>query len=464
MFVGKIDKERAAAVKNKTKGDEKRDVEGVETGGGGGCGSDGCGSGNTCASLEVASSSHEVSGSGCGNGNGGCASGCSSTATASTSQPANDKDNEGEGEENDDDDDMEEPGLENLGGAQVGIPENFKSKADTSTSTPSPQGADACTALPSIQETTASLRIYPFPSGLDISDCIIFYIGEESRGLVNLMMENSQVPVYQYAPSTGTTVLASARTSLLLSRRLFALHRAFTASTFGILVHNVGLSKSHSIVSSIRRTLKKHGKKSYTISVGRLNPAKLANFEVVECWVLVGCLEGGLVDQKEYYRPIITPWELSLALKGEQGTWAPEKWTLDFEKVMEETHHLMLGDEEDGDNENSDNERDEDAPVFSLASGQYHTSRKFSKQDPLDDSHSPKPTLTEQDQALVIKNKNEQLIRREGVDNVAGNYLATRSWQGLDPNEGLEKGDGISSLEQGRVGIARGYGHEKDGD
>lgn len=39
-------------------------------------------------------------------------------------------------------------------------------------------------------------------------------------------------------------------------------------------------------------------KKSYTLTVGRLNPAKLANFETVECFVLVGCQEGGLVDSK----------------------------------------------------------------------------------------------------------------------------------------------------------------------
>jgi diphthamide biosynthesis protein 2 len=51
-------------------------------------------------------------------------------------------------------------------------------------------------------------------------------------------------------------------------------------------------------VKHLRQLLKEKGKKSYTVSVGRVNPAKLANFEVVDCWVLVGCLEGGLVDSK----------------------------------------------------------------------------------------------------------------------------------------------------------------------
>lgn len=48
----------------------------------------------------------------------------------------------------------------------------------------------------------------------------------------------------------------------------------------------------------LRSELSRAGKKSYTISVGRLNPAKLANFAEVECFVLVGCAEGGVVDSK----------------------------------------------------------------------------------------------------------------------------------------------------------------------
>ena len=36
-------------------------------------------------------------------------------------------------------------------------------------------------------------------------------------------------------------------------------------------------------------------KKSYTISVGKLNPAKLANFLEVECFVYVACVEGAIV-------------------------------------------------------------------------------------------------------------------------------------------------------------------------
>lgn len=76
------------------------------------------------------------------------------------------------------------------------------------------------------------------------------------------------------------------------------MHQARAADVFGLVVGNVGLAASQPLLARLRADLKKHQKKSYTLSVGRLNPAKLANFMEVECFVLVGCAEGGVVDSK----------------------------------------------------------------------------------------------------------------------------------------------------------------------
>jgi len=63
------------------------------------------------------------------------------------------------------------------------------------------------------------------------------------------------------------------------------------ADIFGLVVANIGLSASKPLLDELRFELKKARKKSYTLSVGRLNPAKLANFAEIECFVLVGCNE-----------------------------------------------------------------------------------------------------------------------------------------------------------------------------
>lgn len=58
------------------------------------------------------------------------------------------------------------------------------------------------------------------------------------------------------------------------------------------------------LIAYLRQVLVNAHKKSYTISVGKLNPAKLANFAEIECFVLVACSEHSLIDAKVQSTPI----------------------------------------------------------------------------------------------------------------------------------------------------------------
>ena len=56
------------------------------------------------------------------------------------------------------------------------------------------------------------------------------------------------------------------------------------------------------------------GKKTYTMLMGRPSPAKLANFPEIEVFVMVADAPGLVLDDsKDYYAPVITPWEALLA-------------------------------------------------------------------------------------------------------------------------------------------------------
>ena len=52
------------------------------------------------------------------------------------------------------------------------------------------------------------------------------------------------------------------------------------------------------LISRLRTLLARAHKKSYTVTVGKLNPAKLANFLEIECFVLVACPENSLIEAK----------------------------------------------------------------------------------------------------------------------------------------------------------------------
>jgi diphthamide biosynthesis protein 2 len=142
-------------------------------------------------------------------------------------------------------------------------------------------------------------------------------------------------------------------------------------------------------MAHLRALIKKAGRKSYTVCVGKLNPAKLGNFAEVQAWVLVACPEGSLVDSKvrlvsstsrttilksvqEFPAPIVTPYELQLAL-------APEpEWTgryvFDFGTLLAEGAETPRAAEAEG--KDDDDHDDGDRPHFSLVTGKFQYSKR----------------------------------------------------------------------------------------
>jgi diphthamide biosynthesis protein 2 len=55
------------------------------------------------------------------------------------------------------------------------------------------------------------------------------------------------------------------------------------------------------LLERLRSLLRKRQKKVYTLAVGKLNPAKLANYLEVECFVLVACPENSLVQNTKVH-------------------------------------------------------------------------------------------------------------------------------------------------------------------
>ncbi|OCF42114.1 diphthamide biosynthesis protein 2 [Kwoniella heveanensis CBS 569] len=297
-----------------------------------------------------------------------------------------------------------------------------------------------------------ALRSIEPPSGLEMSDCVLWYIGEEGRSCMNLQMTHANNPLLLYSPSLQTVTPLHRTTSRLLSKRLFALHSAMSADIFGLIVSNIGLRSSQPLLKQLREDLKRAKKKSYTLSVGRLNPAKLANFAEVECFVLVGCNEGGVVDSRDFLAPIITPWELELALQGPDHVWAPEKWTLDLSRVLEDAQERSAAENPSKEKDVAPEEEDDDEVEFSIITGKMRTKKKFNNGSSATDSTE---IPSEGIQSLTLRNQNFSLARLESA---GSNFLASREFKGLEPRYGMDE---PSLLEEGRSGVARGYTEEK---
>ncbi|KIW26238.1 diphthamide biosynthesis protein 2 [Cladophialophora immunda] len=337
----------------------------------------------------------------------------------------------------------------------------------------------------SIPNRTVPPSVTEDPSSL--SEWHLFHISDPPTSLLlTLQSRMASLRVYStdaaHHPSSSAVSSSSLETSTaqLLRRRYALVTSLTTVPVWGILINTLSVKNYLSILVHIQSLISNAGKKSYLFVVGKLNPAKLANFSEIGGWVVIGCWESSLVDSKEFYRPIITPFELEMVLKGDdQRVWTGQ-WRGDFHGVLEEASRRKENGEGQtgmsngfGDmNGNPEGEVDTDSdsesepPEFDLRTGRYvsRTRPMQRSRQPIASMSIPNPNAHDVSRlsTALTKRSGGTMITVGGVASPAAEYLAqNRSWRGLGSDfevkyeeDEAELGDVI---EEGRTGVARGY-------
>ncbi|EXJ71112.1 uncharacterized protein A1O5_06105 [Cladophialophora psammophila CBS 110553] len=335
-----------------------------------------------------------------------------------------------------------------------------------------------------IPNRTVPPSVIENPSSL--SEWSLFHISDPPTSLLlTLQSRMASIRVYPtntiHSPSNFTASSSAVETSTaqLLRRRYALVTSLTTVPTWGILVNTLSVKNYLSVLSHIQSLISNAGKKSYLFVVGKLNPSKLANFSEIGGWVVIGCWESSLVDSKEFYRPIITPFELEMVLKGdEQRVWTGQ-WRGDFQGVLEDVERRK--ENEDGQaetsngyadaNENREGELDPDSesesepPEFDLRTGRY-----VSRTRPMQRSRRPISSMSNPDSnsnalrpsTALTKRSSGAMITVGGVASPAAEYLAQkRTWRGLGSDFEVkyeeDEAEAGSVIEEGRTGVARGY-------
>lgn len=315
----------------------------------------------------------------------------------------------------------------------------------------------------------------------------LFHISDPPPSL--LLTLSSRVSSIHIYPTDATSPSASSAdrlTSMALRRRYALLTSLSTTPIFGILINTLSVKNYMHILSHVQRQITAAGKKYYTFVVGKVNAAKVANFSEVGGWVVIGCWESSLIESKEFWRPMITPWELGVALQGDEERVWTGKWEADFESVLREEEQngakKMLGkrkekveveiaDEDkadvngEGDGE-YDSEEESAPPEFDLRTGRYVShSRPMRAAAPaaVKESSDGKEYQPLSASTALTKRANGDIAAVGGVASPGAEYLrSNRTWQGLGSDYRGEEEEGrangrAAKLEEGRSGIARGY-------
>lgn len=247
-----------------------------------------------------------------------------------------------------------------------------------------------------------------------------------------------------------------------LMRRYRYMHMARAAGTVGILVNTLSLANTKLLVNQLAKKIKDAGKKHYIFVVGKPNVAKLANFEAVDMWCVLGCDHQGIIlDQtSEYFKPIVTPYELVLAI-GDEFEWTG-KWVTDFRNVLQEIGEDETEEEKpDTATENLDQESDEE-PEFNPVTGQYtSTARPLRRLQHLrvtmnEEEEEGSPDSQNSETGALVK-KLSGAVALRGTVSTSAAHLQTREWTGLGSDWTDDVDADGAAVEEGTSGIARGY-------
>ncbi|KAL2257611.1 hypothetical protein VTK26DRAFT_9409 [Humicola hyalothermophila] len=314
-------------------------------------------------------------------------------------------------------------------------------------------------------------------SAPDLKSYAIFHISSPPTSLLLALSSRVQslhIHPTPFPPQGSADNNTATNTARLLGRRYARVLTLASAGIIGILVNTLSVSNYLASVDALRKMIAAAGKKSYTVVVGKLNAAKLANFAEVDGWVVVGCWESALVDDDAgFYRPVVTPFELRAALMpDEERVWSGEWWGgIEWigEGKKENGRSQGGGGEEGGaqkgdvgngeedEREEGDSEEESAPPEFDLRTGRLvSNSRPMRTKKPRagkkEDGASGEKTPSSG--ALAVRSKGE-LAMVNGVVSPGAEYLRSqRTWQGLGSDYVPEES---TVMEEGRSGVARGY-------
>ena len=307
----------------------------------------------------------------------------------------------------------------------------------------------------------------------------LFHISSPPQSLLlTLSSRLASIHIYPTTSPTPSPQPLQASTALSLRRRYALLTSLSTASIFGILINTLSVKNYLHIVEHVKAQIAAAGKKSYTFVVGKVNAAKIANFSEVDGWVVIGCWESSLVESGDFWKPVVTPFELEIALKGDaERVWTGE-WRADFQGILDRADkrgesrsvgELVAGGDGAVDQATGggdfDSEPESAPPEFDLRTGRYVShSRPMRSQDvPRAESQADgSGSIPAAPSYSLIKRAKGDVAMVGGEISPGAEFLRSkRTWQGLGSDfviaydeSGKETG---TAIEEGRSGIARGY-------
>ncbi|KNC29690.1 hypothetical protein FF38_05068 [Lucilia cuprina] len=264
---------------------------------------------------------------------------------------------------------------------------------------------------------------------------VCLFVGGDNQRFFNLSLSSKAAKWFIYDASSGRGSEKNPLTANYIRRRYYYIEKCKDAVTLGLIVATLTADGYLDVVKRLQMMAKSRGIKTQIISVGRINPAKLANFLEIDCFVLIGCAFNNMFESKEFYKPVVSVFEAEMALNPAWHMRYPESYVTDFKELLPEGKSFLEF------NANDINQDD-----ISLLTGRLRNCTNGTNGNDVEVS-----ALSEKQQALVAQPRMEVMTTNTGLT------FEDRTWQGLDPALGQTE---PAKLQKGLSGIPIKYSHD----
>lgn len=217
-----------------------------------------------------------------------------------------------------------------------------------------------------------------------------------------------------------------------MRRRNFYVEKCKDAQSIGIVVGTLATDGYLDVVKRVQTLARNRGIRTYLLSVGKINPAKLANFMEIDCFVFIGCPENNIYTSRDFYKPLLSVFEAELALNPAWREQYPDFYSVDFKEILPNGNRYRAAEEHTNGNGNGDYD-------ISLVSGRVRSMKTSQTQN----------ERSEDDAETQIEKKCNQMMETN-----SSSTFHERSWTGLNPDLGQQE---VAKITKGRSGIAIKY-------
>jgi diphthamide biosynthesis protein 2 len=253
------------------------------------------------------------------------------------------------------------------------------------------------------------------------------YVGTDNQSFFNISMAIKCKKWLLFDITVNSMHEVQAMDTKFIMRRSHYIEKCKDSQVIGIVVATLTTKGYLDIIKHIQELAGKRHKKTYIFSVGKVNPAKLANFSDVDCFVLVGCSENNLYNSRDFYKPLISVFELEMALNPAWSNQIPDTYSTDFREVLPEGKLYKASNESQA--------ADMNHTDVSLITGKLRTFNV----------DGDEATGVDYNGGALMERGSNQLREIDSLNKFQG-----RTFQGLDARLGR---DAAAKIEKGRSGL-----------